>query len=124
MFATIIGWLAGPTIKYWAIGIGALVGIVALASVYFSFVNLVQSKARLEAENAQKEQIINEQNETINHQKALMKLQSDYTIKLQDDLKKLDEEADSIDDAISKPEIMKSDRESSAILKETIKRLK
>lgn len=120
---TMFAWMAKPIGKAVLWGIGALAGIAMITAIYFSITNLAAAKARLEAEVAAKELVITEQNQTIAHQKALMILQAEFSKKLDDDVAKIDQNAEAVNAWIQSKDAMASDRPSSLILKKTIEKL-
>lgn len=123
MFASILTYFTASTAKYWAIGIGALAALGMITYLYWSVTSMSSENARLTADIAAKTLVIKSQNETILHQKALLKLQQAATLKLQGDLSKIDAEQDATEDWLNSPEAQKSNRESSEILKKTFEKL-
>lgn len=121
--ATVFGFFAGPIGKMALWGVGALVGIGALTAVYFSFVHQIEGRVLAEQRVTQLEQTVKDQDNTIQRQKALMLLQAATSKKLDEEIEKLNDNASTVTEWITSPEALESDRPSSLILRNTIKKL-
>jgi hypothetical protein len=123
LLARITAFFASSAIKYWLIGIGAVAIVGTVGWMYWSVTHTAAENARLTAEVAAKQRVIEEQDETIAHQKALMKLQQAASKELDDDISVLSDQEHSINEWLQSPDVLKHDRPSSLILKKTIEKL-
>lgn len=123
LLARVAAFFASSALRYWLIGIGAVAVVGTVGWMYWSVTHMASENARLTAEVAAKERVIEEQDETIAHQKALMKLQQAASKSLDDEISILNDQELTINEWLHSPEVLKHDRPSSIILKTTIEKL-
>lgn len=104
------------------------VGIIALIAVFFTAKHIydssIEAKALLAWNKAQLEEVVNAQNKYIEQLNKVFEEQKRISENLERKLDNFQKTVDDIDDFINSTEVEGKDKESSEILKETIRRLR
>ncbi len=116
-------FLAGPLGKLaeWAIGIIFILAV--LVGGYFIIVHNAAQNQLLKDQAIISAQVIKNQQEFAEKTAAVAKLQQDQTDSLNKQMKDLQDSTDSLNAELNNPDVIKTDRETSEVLKNVIKRL-
>lgn len=110
--------------KFIAYGILATIIITSVTSVFFSLKHTIEKAERLEIQVKQMKDVINEQNKVIKQSKELSELTNKSITDFTNNLDVINKKFESIDEYLNSAPSIAGDRESSEILKETIKKLR
>lgn len=117
--------LLGIDVNKWVIYIAGFLIIAAMVvGGYLYWKHNVTTTAQLKFNNQQLEQTVKDQEAFIAQTKALSDIQNQLVIELNDKNVELSGKLIDIDNFLNSPEAEKTNRESSDVIKETIKRLK
>ena len=113
--------------KYVIYGIITTVVIVTFSAIGIGWLKIhdaaVANLATAEANRLQLEQVVKEQKENAVRLSNLAAIQMNLLEQLTKDNHKVDDQTRSIEERLTNPDLIKEDRESSEVLKETIRRL-
>lgn len=91
---------------------------------WYSYTSTLSANQRLKDSLAQFEQTVRDQQEFIKKSQEILELSQKATQDLQASIDKNDERFKKLDDFLISPEAAKSDRPASAVIKETLRRIK
>jgi len=119
-----LGILGGLLTNKWFIYIiGALAGLLMTGGLYMNWKNKIEANAKLEFNNEQLQQVIKEQERFLEQNRQLTEEQNKLIEDAAKEREALNNKLEELKTYIDSPEAAKSDRESSEIVKETIRRL-
>jgi uncharacterized coiled-coil protein SlyX len=109
--------------KYIVYGVIALIASAIIATYIYSWKASIRREALLEFNNNQLEQTIREQEKTIANMKAITDSQRVIIDSMQKKNEEVSKQLAEIEEYLNSEEVKKTDRPTSSVIKETIRRL-